>query len=270
MKAGLFDRAEEAYSALDGTALRHRGAARAASLHERSRDWRTAIEVAAGSEASGSGSFASRIAHYWCEFALEAVTAAARRPPTRALAGPARPHHTPPRPLMLAGAARDAGRRRHRRVWPVHRAAAARAGVVPVDRHRLRHRGHPGEPGRGRARHRDTPHEGAAQRRSAAGDALVGRCGLLGKPPCPMPASARRPCCTRSQRYRPRWRCSTHRWTCTTNRRCATCARPWRGRRGRSSAIDAQPAASRPRNYFWQCPGCLSWDTFPAQRIEEL
>ena len=22
--------------------------------------------------------------------------------------------------------------------------------------------------------------------------------------------------------------------------------------------------------HFWQCPGCLSWDTFPAQRIEEL
>ncbi|HSB24834.1 MAG TPA: tetratricopeptide repeat protein, partial [Burkholderiaceae bacterium] len=22
--------------------------------------------------------------------------------------------------------------------------------------------------------------------------------------------------------------------------------------------------------HFWQCPGCLSWDTFPPQRIEEL
>lgn len=22
--------------------------------------------------------------------------------------------------------------------------------------------------------------------------------------------------------------------------------------------------------HFWQCPGCLNWDTFPAQRIEEL
>ncbi|HYJ98246.1 MAG TPA: lipopolysaccharide assembly protein LapB, partial [Burkholderiaceae bacterium] len=22
--------------------------------------------------------------------------------------------------------------------------------------------------------------------------------------------------------------------------------------------------------HFWQCPGCLGWDTFPAQRIEEL
>ena len=23
-------------------------------------------------------------------------------------------------------------------------------------------------------------------------------------------------------------------------------------------------------NYFWQCPGCLNWDSYPAQRLEEL
>jgi lipopolysaccharide assembly protein B len=24
------------------------------------------------------------------------------------------------------------------------------------------------------------------------------------------------------------------------------------------------------QNYFWQCPGCLGWDSFPPQPIEEL
>jgi lipopolysaccharide biosynthesis regulator YciM len=24
------------------------------------------------------------------------------------------------------------------------------------------------------------------------------------------------------------------------------------------------------QRYFWQCPGCLSWDSFPPERIEEL
>jgi len=24
------------------------------------------------------------------------------------------------------------------------------------------------------------------------------------------------------------------------------------------------------RHWFWQCPGCLGWDTFPPQPIEEL
>jgi len=22
--------------------------------------------------------------------------------------------------------------------------------------------------------------------------------------------------------------------------------------------------------YFWQCPGCQAWDSYPARRIEEL
>ena len=24
------------------------------------------------------------------------------------------------------------------------------------------------------------------------------------------------------------------------------------------------------QRWFWQCPGCLGWDTFPPQRIEDL
>jgi lipopolysaccharide biosynthesis regulator YciM len=24
------------------------------------------------------------------------------------------------------------------------------------------------------------------------------------------------------------------------------------------------------QNYFWQCPGCLNWDTYPTQRLEDL
>ena len=22
--------------------------------------------------------------------------------------------------------------------------------------------------------------------------------------------------------------------------------------------------------YFWQCPGCLNWDSYPPQRLEDL
>jgi lipopolysaccharide biosynthesis regulator YciM len=24
------------------------------------------------------------------------------------------------------------------------------------------------------------------------------------------------------------------------------------------------------QHYFWQCPGCLGWDTYPPRRVEEL
>src|SRR3954467_15713276 len=72
MKAGLFDRAEEAYRALAGSSFDTEARLALLDLHERSRDWRTAVEIAEQLEKSGSGSFASRIAHYQCELALEA------------------------------------------------------------------------------------------------------------------------------------------------------------------------------------------------------
>ncbi len=72
-------------------------------MHERSRDWRAAVDVAARLENRGNGSFASRIAHYWCELALEAD---ARHLPDEADQALARAREAAPqaaRPLVLAG-----------------------------------------------------------------------------------------------------------------------------------------------------------------------
>ncbi len=72
MKAGLFDRAEEAFKALDGTAFATDARLALLTLHERSRNWHPAIEVARQLEQAGTGSFAPRMAHHWCEVAQEA------------------------------------------------------------------------------------------------------------------------------------------------------------------------------------------------------
>ncbi|EHR70639.1 putative N-acetylglucosaminyl transferase [Burkholderiales bacterium JOSHI_001] len=72
MKAGLFDRAEEAFRALEGTPFHTEARLARLGLYERSRDWPAAAEVAALLEQSGTGSFAQRIAHYHCELALAA------------------------------------------------------------------------------------------------------------------------------------------------------------------------------------------------------
>jgi len=71
-KAGIFDRAEAAYRELRGTAFEHEAQLALLSLYERSRDWGHAVEVARELEAKGTASFATRIAHYLCELALEA------------------------------------------------------------------------------------------------------------------------------------------------------------------------------------------------------
>src|SRR5258705_111769 len=72
MRAGLLDRAELAYQALEGTAFDTESRLALLTLHERGRDWRAAVDDAQKLEHRGIGSFASRIAHYWCEVALEA------------------------------------------------------------------------------------------------------------------------------------------------------------------------------------------------------
>jgi len=71
-KAGLFDRAEAAYPELRGTAFEREARLALLALYERSRDWAKAAEIAAELEAAGTGSFSGRIAHYLCEQALVA------------------------------------------------------------------------------------------------------------------------------------------------------------------------------------------------------
>jgi lipopolysaccharide biosynthesis regulator YciM len=45
------------------------------------------------------------------------------------------------------------------------------------------------------------------------------------------------------------------------------------GRRPRRPTLQRYRCAAcgfEAQRYFWQCPGCLSWDSFPPERIEEL
>ncbi|MEO8300097.1 MAG: tetratricopeptide repeat protein, partial [Burkholderiales bacterium] len=103
LKAGLFDRAEQAYQALQGTAFATDARLALLTLHERSRDWKAAIEVARGLESVAAGSFAQRISHYWCELALEAD---AHQQPAEADAALAQAFEVAPqavRPRLLAG-----------------------------------------------------------------------------------------------------------------------------------------------------------------------
>ena len=104
MRAGLFDRAEEAWKALEGTAFDTEARLALLTLHERSRDWRAAVDDAQKLErGSGTGSYAPRIAHYWCELALEADARQQTDDADEALrkAREAAPHAA--RPLVLAG-----------------------------------------------------------------------------------------------------------------------------------------------------------------------
>ena len=265
MKAGLFDRAEQAYLALDGTSFDTEARLALLSLHERARDWRAAAAVAQILESRGTGSFASRIAHYWCEIALEAD---AKQQPQVADAALARALAAAPqaaRPLALAGerAARRGEHAEVLRLWGAlmaahpaafnlvarDYAASALAGAeqsAAADRLEALYRRGPTldllealavldpDPGRCRARLLRHLHEQATL---SAAQAVLGNAAEMGAL-APAELADLRSAVARAARPLRRYR-------------CAACG------------FEAQ-------HYFWQCPGCLSWDSYPAQRIEEL
>lgn len=72
LKAGLLDRAEAALRKLDGSAFEGEALLALLAIAERSRDWVQASQIATRLEDAGQGSFDSRLAHYLCEQADQA------------------------------------------------------------------------------------------------------------------------------------------------------------------------------------------------------
>jgi lipopolysaccharide biosynthesis regulator YciM len=263
MKAGLFDRAEEAYRALQGTAFETEARLALLNLYERSRDWTAAAETAAALERSGTGSFGTRIAHHYCELALEADAKGQTETADAALAKAraASPHA--PRPLLLMGqrlakaghhsqamAAWDDLRVRDLPAFALvateYADSARAAGQTEAARRHLR------------LAYEQTP--GLDLLRALArldGHELAGEPQLL-------PHLRQQPTLTAAQAVLARpldqW---NHEAAQAVGEAIARAAKPQQRYRCAACGFEAQ-------RYFWQCPGCLSWDSFPPRRVEEL
>ena len=261
MKAGLFDRAEAAFKALAGTAFDTEARSALLSLHERARDWHSATEVASELERRGAGSYAARIAHYACELALQADAAGQPQQAEQLLQ---RAHTTAPHALrpMLLGGQRLARAGRHAaalqqwdqmltqqpQAWPLAAADYARSALACPDCsdacERL-HAAYAAEPGIEllqaliELEGASGQHERLVLDHLQRQPSLSAAAKVLELPPVQwdeatpqqlrqVVASAARPL----QRYR-----------------CAACG------------FEAH-------HYFWQCPGCQGWDTYPPRRME--
>ncbi len=267
MKAGLIDRAETAFGALLGTPYDTEARLALLGLHERSRDWRAAADTAVQLEKAGAGSFAQRVAHYHCELAQEADdrgdAAAAAAALERALAAaPQAPRPWVQRAERLARSGDAAGAMAayqellHRnpqafaRVAGDYAASARAAGQQAAARLALNGlwaRQPSLDLLRAQAALENEPVAARPQLQALlqaqpslsavldvlqsppAADAALGSDAALRDAVRAAVANAARPL----QRYR-----------------CAACG------------FESQ-------RWFWQCPGCLGWDTFPPQRIEE-
>ena len=264
LRAGLFDRAEASFVQLRGTAFEAQADLALLSLHERSRDWGAAIEAAQRLQQAGRGDFGARIAHFECE---RAETLRAQQRPeegraavARALAADGRAA----RPWVLlarwfeqegelAQALASCDALRH--------ASPAFFGLLASDYARLARAAEQADAARRvlEALYAEHPSTALLQARLQLEDGdplaqtallathlelcpgLAGAQALLALPP---PAWG--------ERGLAGLRGAVDRAAAPLQRyRCAACG------------FEA-------RHWFWQCPGCLGWDTFPPRTVEEL
>ncbi len=263
-KAGLFDRAEQAYRALDGTPFETEARLALLALYERAHDWRAAAEVAMRLEKSGTGSFAGRIAHHWCELALEADARGQRDEADAALQRAREAAPLAPRPLLLAAQRLARGGDTARALAAYHELAQrqpeafdlALPDYVSCARSA-------GQKAAAHARLLEMAQQRPTLDLLRALDALEEK---------PSAASAAR--WVELLRRQP---------TLSAALAVLDAPRETWSDAAAAGVREAVALAARPlqryrcagcgflgHQHFWQCPSCLGWDTFPLQRLEEL
>lgn len=266
MKAGLFDRAEAAWTALLGTSYDGEAQLALLSLYERSRGWEQAARVARRLEGRGLGNFASRIAHYECERAEELDAAGRADEATAALARAQAAAPDALRPWVMAGQrlqrqgdaagamrAWDALRQRHGGDFVLVAADYAACALAT---------------GQTNAAHEVLQTALAAQ-------PAVELLQALEQLDAERPAAERLPRILAHLKAHPTLSAAQlllpFALTAPTGlgddarkalrEAVARAARPLQRYRCASCGFDAQ-------RHFWQCPGCLAWDSFPPQRSD--
>lgn len=269
VKAGLLDRADEAFRALQGTAYDTEASMARLSLTERARDWNAAVEVAAQLDANGAGSYATRISHYWCELSLQASD---RGDPAQAKAALRQARQIAPqapRPLIIA--ARQAVQvGDHQTAYSTYAellsnaphlfaliaseyAAAAIGSAHAQSAHASLLRRHTEQPSVDLLQALRLL-DGAVADSADMPDASARAQALLHAQPT-LSAALEVLDAPFEQRDETTWH--------DLREAVARAARPARRYRCAACGFEAQ-------HHFWHCPGCLSWDTFPPQRIEDL
>ena len=264
MKAGLFDRAEAAWRALMGSSYDGEAQLALLSLYERSREWAQAADVARRLEQKGLGSFATRIAHYECE---QAELADSAGDSAAALAALQRAQQAAPqsaRPGVLAGQRlRQQGDHAGAvQAWDQLRASHPAAFVLVAADYAAS-----AQASGQAARAHDTL--AAALQDLPAIELLqaleqVDGSGAAQRLPRLLAHLKAHPSLSAAQLL---FSLAPEDWTdearTALRDAVARAARPLQRYRCGACGFEAQ-------HYFWQCPGCLSWDSYPPQRIDAL
>jgi lipopolysaccharide biosynthesis regulator YciM len=271
LRAGLFDRAEAAFGELAGTDFDTEARIALLALHERARDWTAATAVARALEDDAieveGPPLTVRIAHHHCERSGEAEAAGRSEDAARELeaARTTAPGHA--RPLVLEGerAAKRGNPAAALATWnaldtaeppafdlvarPYAKAARAVAAA--------------GTPEAARAVEAARLHLAAVAAKRPSVEVLLARVALEDDPAAghallaahldahPSLAAAKAALEAGGTRVNAGLRAAVERAARPLHRfRCTNCG------------FEAE-------HHFWQCPGCLAWDTIPPTRLED-
>lgn len=296
MKAGLFDRAETAWRALKGTAYDPDAQLALLSLYERSRDWPAAAAVArqlSAQTAAGAGSFAARMAHYECEMveALDAKgdNAQALEALQRAQHAAAQSQTSTVRPGILAGQrlrrssqhlqalqAWDLLRQQHPAAFVLVAADYADSALQTAQPEVLAHAQRAlaealvAHPSVELLRAIETLRSAEGARQGSAATAAIAsgdKVNPVAVNPNPrlqelLQHLQQHPSLSAAQLLLelPPAQWTDEAWAALRNA-VGRAAKPLQRYRCAACGFEAQ-------HYFWQCPGCLNWDSYPPQRLD--
>jgi len=258
LKAGLLDRAEEALRKLEGTAYEQEALLALLAIYERSRDWAQATEIARKLEAGARGQFTGRLAHYLCEQAAAAPPAQAEELLRKAIGvAPLSPRATMDLAALrhkagdaagafdvLAGLLESVPATIPLLARPLTEAAVA-SGRQAEALHKLR----------------------ASYEQYPSLDVLDGIAALEADPEAArnwyVQHLQREPSLVAAAKWLAGEKLEHEQFHPEVQRALDHAARPLTRYRCAACGFEA-------KQHFWQCPGCQSWDSYPARRVEEL
>lgn len=275
LRAGLLDRAEAALQKLEGTHYENEARLALLAIYERSREWTQAAEVARKLDESDQASYSTRRAHYLCEQAAEHVARGEFDEAGRLLRQATEIAPTAPRPAIDTAALQlrngEAGKAFDTLVALSDTAPLA----LPLYASLLQQAG--------AAAQRSGEALALLQRRYAAApsidvvDAIVALGGTtLTDTEAGAEAAAavtprdsyiahlqHQPSLAAASRWLAGERFEREALHPPVQRALDQAVRPLMRYRCAACGFEAH-------QYFWHCPGCQAWDSYPPRRVEEL
>lgn len=262
LKAGLLDRAEDALAKLEGTSYEPQARLARLAIYERTRDWSQATVIAKQlNSAADAGDFSQRIAHYLCEQAQDAsppmaedlLNQAIETAPqaARARIALAQLYHKQAKPDLA-----------YKTLISVMDNAPAAIPLIANDLQQLALSSHQEADALARLE--------ASYQQSASIDALeaiVKLQALQQGTQTPRQRYVqhleREPSLSIAARWMQDEKLEHEQFHPQVQRALDKAVKPLLQYRCAACGFSAH-------NHFWHCPGCQSWDSYPARRVEEL